>query len=244
MKTILTSALLMTLFACQTAVEPQDIASTQASKNNNNMTFSPKLQQYADSLTLEFDQISEERKLALAQLANFVQKELSDSSLPVKLTFICTHNSRRSHMGQIWAATAAAYYQINGIESYSGGTEATAFNPRAVAAMQRAGFGIENPGGDNPRYVVHLSDGDAGLTCFSKVYNDTANPQKNFAAVMTCSQADADCPFIPGAKFRLSLPYNDPKEADNTPQEAERYDERCRQIGRELMYAFSLIKKA
>jgi len=241
MKTILSSALLVTLFACQTTVESENAASTQATNNTDNMIFSPKLQQYADSLTKEFDQISEERKLVLAKLADFVKKELSDSSLPVKLTFICTHNSRRSHMGQIWAAAAAAFYKINDIESYSGGTEATAFNPRAVAAMQRAGFIIENPGGDNPHYKVHLNDGDAGLTCFSKVYNDTANPQKNFAAVMTCSQADADCPFIPGAKFRLSLPYNDPKEADNTPQEAERYDERCRQIGREIMYAFSLL---
>jgi arsenate reductase len=234
----------MALFACQMAVEPQHTASSQATKNEKIMTFSPKLQQYADSLTREFDLISEERKLVLAQLADFVRNELSNSSLPVQLTFICTHNSRRSHMGQIWAAAAAAFYQIEGIETYSGGTEATAFNPRAVRAMERAGFTIENPGGDNPHYVVHMNEGDAGLICYSKVYNDTANPQKNFAAIMTCSQADADCPFIPGAKFRLSLPYNDPKEADNTPQETERYDERCRQIGRELMYAFSLIKKA
>lgn len=230
----------LAIFSCQ----PQQQTSTEQIIPNKNstatMTIFPALQAYADSLTSEFDLIPEERKAALRQMAAYIRGQ-KDSSLPVQLTFICTHNSRRSHMGQIWAATAAAYYGVDGVETFSGGTEATAFNPRAVAAMERAGFSIDSTGESNPRYRVHLQQGDAGLLCFSKKYDDAANPQKDFAAIMTCSQADADCPFIPGAKFRLSLPYNDPKEADGTPEETSRYDERCRQIGRELMYAFSIL---
>lgn len=213
---------------------------TEVNKNELNMALFPALQSYADSLTFEFEQIPEERREALKKLAAYIKGQ-KDSGQTVGLTFICTHNSRRSHMGQIWAAAAAAYYGVEDIETYSGGTEATAFNPRAVASLERAGFVIENPGGNNPRYLVHMKEGDAGMRCFSKKYDDPANPQKQFAAIMTCSQADAECPFIPGASFRLSLPYNDPKEADNTPEEQSRYDERSRQIGREIMYAFSML---
>jgi hypothetical protein len=136
---------------------------------------------------------------------------------------------------------AAEYYQIPQIETYSGGTEVTAFNPRAVAAMQRAGFLIASGEGANPRYKVSTSEAGASVTCFSKKYNDASNPAANFAAIMTCSQADAECPFIPGASFRLALPYLDPKEADGTPEETARYDARCREIGREIMYAFSRL---
>jgi protein-tyrosine-phosphatase len=232
---------LWAILSCEPAPQTAGRNSPNANENNStSMIMLPALQAYADSLPFEFEQIPEERRNALKQLAGFIRMQ-KDSGHPVKLTFICTHNSRRSHMGQIWAAAAAAYYGIEGIETYSGGTEATAFNPRAVAAMERAGFAIDSTGEGNPRYRVHLNPNDAGLLCFSKKYDDAANPQKDFAAIMTCSQADAECPFIPGAKFRLALPYNDPKEADGTPEETARYDERCRQIGREVMYAFSIL---
>jgi arsenate reductase len=226
--------------SCQSPQHAKPENLNEAAEKISNMNMYPTLQQYADSLTFEFEQIPEERRAELRQLADYIRGQ-KDSAHPVQLTFICTHNSRRSHLGQIWAAAAAAFYGVDGIETFSGGTEATAFNPRAVAAIQRAGFVVDSADGDNPRYRVHLRQGDAGLICFSKKYDDAANPQKDFAAVMTCSQADAECPYIPGAKFRQSLPYNDPKEADGTPQESERYDERCRQIGREMMYAFSLL---
>jgi arsenate reductase len=234
---------LLPVLAILSCNSPQTTNQNKINTNENNpayMTMLPALQAYADSLPFEFEQIPEDRRNALRELADYIRGQ-KDGGNKVKLTFICTHNSRRSHMAQIWAATAAAYYGIDGVETYSGGTEATAFNPRAVAAMQRAGFEIDSTGEANPRYRVHFQQGDEGLMCFSKKYNDAANPQKDFAAIMTCSQADVECPYIPGAKFRLPLPYNDPKEADGTPAETGRYDERCRQIGREMMYAFSIL---
>lgn len=141
----------------------------------------------------------------------------------------------------IWAAVAARHFGLGKVVTYSGGTEATAFNPRAVAALQRAGFDVENPGGDNPPYLVSYADDLPPLVCFSKRYDHPANAAPAFAAIMTCSDADENCPFIPGAELRLPLTYEDPKIADDTPAEAERYDERVAQIGREVLYAFSLV---
>jgi arsenate reductase (thioredoxin) len=200
------------------------------------------LDSYIASVTREFDQIPEDRKKILKELARYVQSK-TQANEPVRLTFICTHNSRRSHLSQIWAQTAAYYYGIRDVETYSGGTEATAFNARAVKAMQKAGFKVEKSGDtQNPVYLVKFSDEQLPVKAYSKTYDADGNPADNFAAVMTCSQADQTCPFIPGASRRISLPYDDPKDFDGTPQEEAKYDERTRQIARELFYAFSQVK--
>ena len=38
-------------------------------------------------------------------------------------------------------------------------------------------------------------------------------------------------------------PYDDPKAFDDTPAEAEKYDERSQQIAREMLYIFSKAKE-
>lgn len=185
--------------------------------------------------------LSDERKAVLLPLVDFIQARLSQDK-PVALNFICTHNSRRSHLGQIWGKVAAEHFQIPGVTTFSGGTEATAFNPRAVAALERDGFEIKNPGGDNPRYEVSFDAEQPALICFSKTYDDVFNKADDFGAVMTCNHADQNCPAVIGAA-RISLPYRDPKEADDTPEEASRYSERSAQIATELLFAFSQLKK-
>lgn len=191
----------------------------------------------------EFEQIPDTRKKLLADLAEFVQTKVN-SNTSAQLIFICTHNSRRSHLSQIWAQTAAAYYGIAPVQSFSGGTEATAFNPRAVKAMQQVGFQIttSNPAATNPLYEIRIGEHVPVMTAFSKVYDAPDNPATDFCAVMTCSHADENCPYIPGASKRVPLTYNDPKEFDDTPLEAAKYTERLLEIGRDLAYAFSLIK--
>lgn len=147
-------------------------------------------------------------------------------------------------MSQLMASVAASYYAIDGVECYSGGTEATAFNPRAIAAVQRAGFKVEKTDdAKNPKYAVRFEDTDKPLICFSKVYSDPPNSREDFCAVMTCSHADKSCPNVAGASLRIALPFEDPKMADDTPEEASRYDERLAQIGREMLYVFSQVKK-
>jgi len=195
----------------------------------------PKIRHFLSEAAASSSDISAERKELLEKIAAAVRQRQKQGKIS-QLIFICTHNSRRSHFGQVWAAVAAHYFGMQNIETFSGGTEATAFNPRAVAALERVGFRVENSGGENPRYRLHFAEVVAPLVCFSKKYDDLANPQKDFIAIMTCSEADENCPIIRGAKHRFSLTYRDPKEADSTHREAARYDERCRQIATEMCY--------
>ncbi|PAU93116.1 protein-tyrosine-phosphatase [Aliifodinibius salipaludis] len=181
-------------------------------------------------------EISEGRIDQLNNIANYIREKGE-----AKLTFICTHNSRRSHLCQIWAKVMAEYLGVANLETYSGGTEATAFNSRAVAAIKRAGFVVEKPDGNNPRYKIFFDENEKPLICFSKTFDDTYNPQKDFAAIMTCSDADENCPVVPGAEKRFSIPYVDSKESDGTPQEKATYDERCRQIATEMYYLMSQV---
>ena len=155
--------------------------------------------------------------------------------------FVCTHNSRRSHMGQVLGAVAAARVGLVA-RTFSGGTEATAFNPRAIAALRRVGFQIAGEGEKNPRYQVSWSPSAPAFEAFSKTIDDPANPKGDFVAVMTCSQADAACPIVKGATQRVAVPYDDPKVADGTAEETQRYDERVEQIGRDLSWVFRQVK--
>jgi arsenate reductase len=201
----------------------------------------PSLQAFASALPAGFDAIPAERKAELEKLGLFLKTRLA-SGETAKVIFICTHNSRRSHMGQSAATLAAAYYGLRGIEAYSGGTEATAFNPRAVAALERAGFKIENPGGENPHYKLTFAEDRPAFEAFSKKYDDPTNPQQGFAAVMTCDHADVNCPTVAGSALRIPLHFVDPKASDDTPAEAETYDARFKQIATEVFYALSRVK--
>lgn len=198
------------------------------------------LETYIEELKSSFADISTARKETLTQTAKYIRTKL-EAGETAKLNFICTHNSRRSHFAQIWTGLAAYYYKVSNIETYSGGTEATAFNPAAVQALERAGFKVEKQEEANPRYRLFFDDEHAPMICFSKTYSDPVNPSTGFAAIMTCSDADANCPFVPGAEFRIPITYADPKEADGTPDEKAVYDKRCRQIAAEMFYMISNV---
>jgi protein-tyrosine-phosphatase len=201
----------------------------------------PALSAYVADALAEIERIPAERRSRLDALALFVA-ERTRSGERAPLIFICTHNSRRSHMAQLWAQASAHHFGVDGIETYSGGTEATAFNPRAVAALERAGFAIEAASaGDNPVYAVRFLAEMEPMSCFSKVYDQPPNPTRGFCAVMTCGAADAGCPVVFGAAQRIAITYDDPKAADGAAEEATVYDERCRQIAREVLYAFSRV---
>ena len=196
---------------------------------------------FCNQLIPRFTEISEERKQLLQKISNYIQTK-KDSQQPVNLVYVCTHNSRRSHFGQVWAAVAANYFGLKNVHTFSGGTEATAFNPNAISALRKIGFDIIDDGETiNPTYTVKFTDDDF-TTCFSKVYNHPQNPQQNFAAIMTCSDAEQNCPFIPGVELRIGTTYNDPKAFDNTPQQDAAYTERATQIALECLYVFSLVK--
>ncbi len=195
-----------------------------------------------ESVLKEENLIPEERKERLKKIALFMQTKLAANE-PAQIMFICTHNSRRSHTSQIWAQTLAAYYGLDGVKTFSAGTEVTAFNDRAVQALQRVGFSVaKSDDQKNPVYSVQYGQGAEPIHAFSKLIGDATNPKANFCAVMNCSQAEAACPFVAGATLRVSMPYDDPKDFDGTPQETAKYDERCRQIAREMAYLFSHVR--
>lgn len=180
--------------------------------------------------------ISDQRKELLKPLKEYLSSKIKQKSV-VNLNFICTHNSRRSQLSEVWAKIIGDFYGLN-INTFSGGIEITACNERTINSLSRLGFKIKNLGGENPHYEIKYADNKTPITLFSKLYDDPANPKTGFAAVMSCSHADENCPFIPGAEKRISLPYEDPKAYDNTADEAKIYDERSIQIATEMKYVF------
>jgi hypothetical protein len=211
-----------------------------AFKSEEKLEFNPKLTAYCEAIPSKFNDIPSERKSELKEIANFVieQKKLNK---PANLLFVCTSNSRRSHMAQVWAQIASYYYGIDSVFTFSGGTEQTRVNINAIEAFERTGIQIySNNQGDNPLRYVRIGDKWNPWVIFSKKYTDTTNPITNFAAVMVCSEADKACPTVNGAELRIGLPYQDPKEFDNSPLKAAKYDERCMQIASEMFYVMSI----
>lgn len=202
------------------------------------------LHNYCHQLQAETAHISTARKSKLAQLAEYISDRLQNQQ-QARVIVICTHNSRRSHLAQLWLAVIADYLGLLGLETFSGGTEATALNPRVVTALRRVGFEVSTTDAalSNPIYDIRWSaDTSGGYRAFSKRYDSAPNPQEAFAAVMVCNEADEACPIVSGADVRIALPFDDPKNYDDTPREADKYLERCRDIGREMMYVLEQLR--
>lgn len=192
---------------------------------------------------LNIESITAERKEILQSLIDFIQIKVANQQ-EIRLNMICTHNSRRSHLAQIWSQTASAYFNIKNVFCYSGGTEATAMFPMVAKTLEKQGFKIKAVSdGNNPVYSVKYAQNKHPIICFSKTYDNEFNPESEFAAILTCSSADKGCPFIAGAEKRIPITFDDPKAFDNTPQQAEKYEERSLQIATEMVYVFSQIKQ-
>ncbi|MBB2951066.1 low molecular weight phosphatase family protein [Sphingobacterium sp. JUb56] len=186
--------------------------------------------------------INQGRKSTLQPLIDYIQDKVTAGSA-ININFICTHNSRRSHLSQVWAQIAAAHYQIPNLTCYSGGTEETALFPKIAATLENAGLEVTIISKTlNPVYAFKYDKNALPMIGFSKKYDSPFNPESNFAAVMTCSQADGGCPFIPGAEKRIPITFEDPKIADHTAQEDEIYQNRSVEIASEMFYVFSQIK--
>lgn len=208
----------------------------------NAQTSNPVLDENIKALENEEHLISETRKEELSYLSSEIKRQISELGKS-DVIFVCTHNSRRSQLAELWLRAAAKYYNIKNVSTWSGGTEATAFNQRMVDAVVRIGFYITKDNQvKNPGYHVRLNDEDSGLKMFSKKYDNLHNPQTGFIAVMVCGQADKDCPFVQGAFARIALPYEDPKKSDDTPQETLVYDAKVKEIGREILFMSRLLK--
>lgn len=191
----------------------------------------------------QLPKVNEERKEILQPLADFIQPKLANNK-PININFICTHNSRRSHLSQVWAQIAATYYGIANVHCYSGGTEETALFPKVAETLTQQGLNIfKISEAVNPIYAIKYGENTQPIIGFSKKYDSPFNPIAEFAAIMTCSQADGGCPFIAGAEKRIPITFEDPKISDNTEAQSQVYAERSLQIAAEMFYVFSIINK-
>jgi len=194
------------------------------------------------SFEANISSLSEERKAKLLPLVYYILDNQRDND-PSELIFVCTHNARRSHMAQLWAAAAALYCDLENIETFSGGIEVTRIHPNALASLERSGFEFSgDDDGENPSFLVQLGE-SVMIEVFSKPYGDDTNPQKNFAAVLVCSEAAEACPNVEGASLRLPISYDDPKEFDGTEKAEEMYDKRSVEIGTEMLYVMKTVSE-
>ncbi|MDV3736181.1 protein-tyrosine-phosphatase [Elizabethkingia anophelis] len=192
---------------------------------------------------IDVQSISEERKAVLQPLIDFIQQKVNDRQ-DININFICTHNSRRSHLSQVWAQVASAHFNIPNVHCYSGGTEETSLFPKVAETLTNQGFNIfKIADTNNPVYAIKYSDNALPVIGFSKKYDSPFNPVSAFTAIMTCSQADGGCPFIAGAEKRIPITFEDPKISDNTPEQSQVYTERSLQIATEMFYVFSKVSQ-
>lgn len=187
-------------------------------------------------------EISDNRKVLLTKITDSIVAMLNDKKT-VNINFICTHNSRRSQLGQVWGFFAVDYFKLSNINTFSGGTEVTAFHRNTVKTLKQVGFtfNVTDFSHQNPVYAIDFGT-DKKLAGFSKQYHNSVN-KTPFIAVTTCDSADANCPFIPEAIGRFHMPFVDPKISDGTERQDETYLVTNKQIAGELFFVFSEVAK-
>lgn len=196
----------------------------------------PQLAIFLQSLSEQFAQIPPQRRQLYTPLLQHFTPQAAAPPFPI--TVVCTHNSRRSHVGQLCLEAAAKWYGLAGLNTFSGGTEATAFHPNAVKALREAGFPlIQKTEGDNPIYnCVYETVEATSVDLFSKKYDSPPNPTQDFVAIMVCKEADEACPLVSGAIARAAIPFEDPKRSDGQPEEEAAYADCVAEIGREFLW--------
>jgi arsenate reductase len=199
------------------------------------------IQEKMRQIACRFDRITEERKIVLQHLAACIRQSIADYDR-VDMLYVCTHNARRSHFGQVAAALAAAFYGIEQVYTYSAGTETTHVHIQTIKAIEALGCTAHKMDEtSNPKYQINFGGADL-LTCYSKTIHDNVLPMHQYIAVMTCTDAEQNCPFLPLATFRIGLPYTDPKIADGTGNEALIYAACLEEILTESLYVFAQLK--
>lgn len=190
------------------------------------------LKEYIQNVHVGLENISVERKKTLLKVSNYILTNYQKNKKS-NLMFVCTHNSRRSQLAQVWAYVGYKYYKVKNINVYSGGTKITVFNLCAINALKRSGLKVKKVKDD---FLIRTSEKDSGLKCYSKKYNSKRNIKKNFIAIMTCSYVNETCPIVEGSNCKVFLPYIDPKTSDGTEDESRIYDRTCLNIAQEMFF--------
>jgi len=113
---------------------------------------------------------------------------------PVRVLFICTHNSARSRIAEGYLRQQYGYLFDVG----SAGTDLRPVHPMAVTVMQEIAIDISQ---NRSRHL------------------DEFIAWKPDIVVSVCDRAKQACPFFPGAHARIHAGFIDPTECTGTPDE-------------------------
>jgi len=147
-----------------------------------------------------------------------------------KIVFICTHNSRRSQLCEVWGSILSKRFNLD-LFFYSAGTKKTEVYTEVIKSLQRAGLEIDMEG------KIKLMHNQIEL--HSKTLDEIKEDE--FIAMMTCSDAEKNCPVDQRSKKNIILFYDDPKKYDRTIHESNEYDKTCRLIASELNAIFKTL---
>lgn len=200
-----------------------------------------KLKKFKEECIASFDQIEDDRTPVLDKIVKYLAEKVKSRG-SASIQFICTHNSRRSQLSQVWMEAAMTHYAMNDVQVFSGGTEVTAFHANALTALANAGMKIIPLNeGDNPVIAIRYELAVRPVYTFSKTFDHAVNPMNSFGAVMNCHHADANCPYIPNAEARFNLWYGDPGQFDGSPSQDKMYADVNKQIAIEQLYIASKL---
>lgn len=148
--------------------------------------------QRADLDRLEAELLDLEMTIAAAGRAS--TKERPVPSAPIRVLFVCTHNSARSQIAEaLLQRYGGADFEVD-----SAGTEATRVNPLAVQVLGELGIDWSQ--------------------ARSKVIGEFLDEQFDYV-ITVCDRARATCPVFPGSSNSLHWGLDDPSEVEGTEEE-------------------------
>jgi len=148
--------------------------------------------QRADLDRLEGELLDLEMTVAAAGRASRRERPVSEA--PIRVLFVCTHNSARSQI----AEALLERYGGDDFEVYSAGTEVTRVNPFAIQVL--ADLGIDWSGAT------------------SKSITDFLDQRFDYV-ITVCDRARETCPVFPGSTNTLHWGLDDPSEVEGSDGE-------------------------
>jgi arsenate reductase (thioredoxin) len=120
------------------------------------------------------------------------------SRMPMRVLFLCTHNSSRSQMAEgLLRARGGERFDV-----FSAGTHPRSVHPLAIRAMAEIGIDIGEAAGFHAKGIEEFAD----------------QPPMDLV-VTVCDEAAEECPFFPGARRQEHWGFPDPSAATGTEEE-------------------------
>ena len=117
---------------------------------------------------------------------------------PMRVLFLCTHNSSRSQMAEgLLRERGGKRYRV-----FSAGTHPRSVHPLAVKAMAELGIDISEAAGHR-----------------AKGMEEFVNAPPMNLVVTVCDEAAEECPYFPNARKQWHWSFPDPSKSTGTEEE-------------------------